>query len=417
LFVGTEFSCFMTNNGGGKWKKLGAGLPPVAVRDIAIQKRENDLVLGTFGRGFFVMDDYSPLRQISQEELAKDAQIFDIKDGLQYVERKPLGIRGNGFQGDNYWSARNPKVGATFTYFVKDGHTTLKSKRQKEEKKAIKEGRAIRYPTYDEWKAEKEEKDAFLQFTIRDKAGNIIRKIKTGLSDGSVNRMVWDGRLAYHMPVSLRPAFDNIFGNPPETGYFAMPGEYTVSLERSINGEMAQLVAPKSFKIKALDGVTLATADRGELMAFQEKMGDLQANFSAVGSQMGDINDKLRHMKKAVYYMNGSTQEFQNDIAKIEEELDAIQEEMYGDSYAGTLDKDTPYSITNRVFAAGFEMFNSTSKPTTTFTEAYRLANAGLKPLVARLQKLQSGAVKNLEEKLIKVGAPYTPGRRIDLGE
>jgi len=180
---------------------------------------------------------------------------------------------------------------------------------------------------------------------------------------------------------------------------------------------MAQLVAPKSFKIKALDGVTLATADRGELMAFQEKMGDLQANFSAVGSQMGDINDKLRHMKKAVYYMNGSTQEFQNDIAKIEEELDAIQEEMYGDSYAGTLDKDTPYSITNRVFAAGFEMFNSTSKPTTTFTEAYRLANAGLKPLVARLQKLQSGAVKNLEEKLIKVGAPYTPGRRIDLGE
>ena len=97
LFVGTEFSCFFTNNGGGYWKKLANGLPTIAVRDIAIQKRENDVVLGTFGRGFYVMDDYSPLRSMSLDKLQADAGIFPIKDGLLYVESLPLGLRGNSF--------------------------------------------------------------------------------------------------------------------------------------------------------------------------------------------------------------------------------------------------------------------------------------------------------------------------------
>ncbi|NRA50735.1 MAG: glycosyl hydrolase, partial [Phaeodactylibacter sp.] len=94
LFVGTEFSCFFSPDGGAHWKKLSAGLPTIAVRDIAIQKRENDLVLGTFGRGFYVMDDYSPLRQINETQLDADAHIFPIKDGLVYIERDPLGYSG-----------------------------------------------------------------------------------------------------------------------------------------------------------------------------------------------------------------------------------------------------------------------------------------------------------------------------------
>jgi photosystem II stability/assembly factor-like uncharacterized protein len=415
LFVGTEFSCFFTNNGGGHWKKLSAGLPTIAVRDIDIQKRENDLVLGTFGRGFYVMDDYSPLRKTSQEELAKAATIFPIKDGLQYNERLPLGIRENGFQGNNYWSADNPPVGVIFTYHVKEGHTTLKAKRQKMEKKAIKENRAIRYPTYEEYAAEREEKKAYLQFTIRDQAGNVIRKLKTGLSDGSLNRMVWNGRLPYQMPVSLQQPYDNIFGPPPATGYMAVPGDYTVSLSRSIDGKMEELVAPTPFKLKALDGVTLPAPDRAKLAEFQQKLATLQGNFSAVGTKLGDMDNKLKHIQKAIYAIPTPTANLQAKVDAIRDEMDAIERDLYGDPYASKLDKPAPYSITNRVFAAGFEMFGSTSAPTGTFEEAYRLASTGLQPILARIVALENGEVKDLEMELVKAGAPWTPGREIRL--
>ena len=69
IFCGTEFGVFFSPNSGGRWKELSNGLPTIAVRDIAIQQRENDLVLGTFGRGFYVMDDYSVLREIENKEV------------------------------------------------------------------------------------------------------------------------------------------------------------------------------------------------------------------------------------------------------------------------------------------------------------------------------------------------------------
>src|SRR5262249_51352429 len=62
LFVGTEFGLFFTPDGGKRWVRLKAGLPTISVRDLAIQKRESDLAVGTFGRGIYILDDYSPLR-------------------------------------------------------------------------------------------------------------------------------------------------------------------------------------------------------------------------------------------------------------------------------------------------------------------------------------------------------------------
>ena len=88
LFAGTEFGVCFTIDGGQKWVELSAGLPTIAVRDIAIQRRENDLVLGTLGRGFYVLDDYTPLRELNKETIDKAAHIFPVKTALEYVESK-----------------------------------------------------------------------------------------------------------------------------------------------------------------------------------------------------------------------------------------------------------------------------------------------------------------------------------------
>ena len=90
MFLGTEFGVYFTSNGGGKWQKLKGGFPNISVRDLAIQKRENDLVAATFGRGIYILDDYSALRQI---DTSKEAQLFTPKDGELYITTSCARIR------------------------------------------------------------------------------------------------------------------------------------------------------------------------------------------------------------------------------------------------------------------------------------------------------------------------------------
>ena len=138
LFAGTEFGAFFSTDGGLKWTKLG-GLPTIAVYDLDIQQRENDLVAATFGRGFYVLDNYSPLRDLNATNLSKKAHLSPIKDALLYIPADPLGLEGTGFQGANLWSASNPEFGAQFSLFLKDDIKSLKAQRQEKESALEKE--------------------------------------------------------------------------------------------------------------------------------------------------------------------------------------------------------------------------------------------------------------------------------------
>lgn len=415
LFVGTEFSCFFTNNSGGYWKKLANGLPTIAVRDIAIQKRENDLVLGTFGRGFYVMDDYSPLREMGQEALQAEAQIFPIKDGLLYIESLPLGLRGNSFQGHAMYAADNPEVGVAFTYYVKENIKTLKQKRQKAEKEQIKEGKDVKYPTYDELEAERNEEAPYLLFTIQDTDGNVIRKLKTGASKG-VKRIVWDGRYPSVSPIRLsQPSFDNPFANEDE-GILAMPGDYTVSLSRSVNGELTELVGPQSFKLNTLGGVTLPAKDRAALLAFQQDAQNLSRLVDGAGRMMSEIGNRMRFIERAVYSIPTPTPALNAEIQKIQDEMKAIRKEFYGDNIASTLDQPSPFTISNRIGWLTYEMWNSTSAPTNTQRESLKIVKRDFKPILTRIKKVYNEDLKSLEKKLDEAGAPYTPGRDLEYG-
>ena len=138
LFAGTEFGAFFTIDGGQHWVRLKGGLPTIAVRDMVIQAREGDLVIATFGRGFYVLDDITPLRQMKAESTEQAAAVFPVKDALLYVERHPLGEPKKGFQGDAFYTAENPPYGAVFTAYMKEKIKTKKEKRQEAEKDAAK---------------------------------------------------------------------------------------------------------------------------------------------------------------------------------------------------------------------------------------------------------------------------------------
>jgi len=245
------------------WKQLRGGLPTIAIRDLAIQKREHDLVLASFGRGFYVLDDYSPLRFLKQTE-GKEAFLFPIKASWMYVENSPLGIRGKGFLGESLYAAENPKVGATFTYFYKEDLKTRKEKRQEEQDKLNKDGKDVFYPTYESLKEEEKEEAPYLLFTIRKEKGDIIRKLKTAAKKG-VNRLVWDFRYPSANPININPSpNDNPFQSE-DVGQLVAPGVYTVTLSKSIDGVVTELAGPEKFEVKVLPGTTLPAARLGRV--------------------------------------------------------------------------------------------------------------------------------------------------------
>jgi hypothetical protein len=120
LFAGTEFGVFTSVDGGQRWVQLKGGMPVAQARDMTIQKRENDLVVATFGRGFYVLDDYSALRELTPQALNEDAALLPLRDAYIYSQTglAPAGTAGIGPMSGN-WAAPNPPYGAVFTYSVK----------------------------------------------------------------------------------------------------------------------------------------------------------------------------------------------------------------------------------------------------------------------------------------------------------
>jgi hypothetical protein len=193
LFAGTEFGAFFTIDAGLHWVRLKGGLPTVAVRDMVIQAREGDLVIATFGRGFYVLDDLTPLRQMKADSTEQAAAVYPVKDALLYVERHPLGEPGKGFQGDALYTAENPPYGAVFTAYLKDKVKTKKEKRQEAEKEAAKKNQTLPYPTNDELRAEAEEAKPEVYFVVYDESGVAIRRVDAS-TEGGFQRVAWDLR-------------------------------------------------------------------------------------------------------------------------------------------------------------------------------------------------------------------------------
>src|SRR5262249_42496118 len=159
---------YFTTNGGQKWVRLKGGLPTIAVRDLAIQKQENDLVVGTFGRGIYILDDYTPLRGLNTETLAKESKLLPVKDALLYIQTRQYGLRGKGFQGAAFYAAENSPFGATFTYYLKDAIKTRKQRRQEAEKEAAKKKVTPTYPSAEQLRAEADEEAPAVLLTIAD---------------------------------------------------------------------------------------------------------------------------------------------------------------------------------------------------------------------------------------------------------
>jgi photosystem II stability/assembly factor-like uncharacterized protein len=408
LFCGTEFGVFFSNNGGTSWNQLKSGLPVIAIRDIAIQKRENDLVLASFGRGFYILDDYSPLRHLQAENLGREAYIFPVKDALSYIEAKPLGLRGKAFMGENYFTAENPPVGAVFTYHMKEGYISLKEKRQKDEAEKVKLKQAVNYPSFDEIRAEDNEEARYLLFTVSDENGQVIRKIKSSPVKG-INRIAWDFRHAPATPATLTPSEPDIFSDP-EVGRLVLPGKYFVSLSKVEDGRITDITGKVPFNVKRLSLAGLKAQDSEERAVFEAKSARLQRAALGASNYRNELAGRVKLIREA-YFASGSADEtVLADIRRIEKELLSLSVLFTGDASVARREFEVPPSLISRIDNIIYNLAFSTSDPTKTIRDQYGIAGGMLTGALERLRELDS-SVRALENKLEEGYAPYTPGR------
>jgi photosystem II stability/assembly factor-like uncharacterized protein len=408
LFAGTEFGAWFTRDGGRKWIQLTGGLPTIAVRDIAIQRRENDLVLATFGRGFYVLDDYTPLRAIDAKLLAEPAVLFPVKKAPMYVESAPLGGYKKGFFGDSFYEAPNPPFGAVFTYYLKDELKSRKQRRHEVESKAAKAGADVFYPSWDELRAEDREVAPAVEWTVTDEEGHVIRRGTAPVTAG-LHRVAWDLRFPAAVPAGTpaRPGEGEGEGLP--TGPMAAPGTYKVSLATRIDGELKPLAPPQSFLVEPVGNSTLPVQDRAAELAFEEKVARLQRAVLGAVKVAEEAKAHLDLIDEAVVDTPGAEPNLTRRAHELRNRLRDLYAKLSGDRVIASHNEPAPPAILQRLETS--ISWGIMSAPTRTQQAAYTIAAADFAAVLDPLRQLIEIDLKALEDALESAGAPWTPGR------
>jgi len=412
LFVGTEFGLFFTIDGGKKWIQLKGGLPTISVRDLAIQKRENDLVVGTFGRSVYILDNYTPLRTLKPDMLSREAMLFPVKDSMMYIQSQPLGGRGKSFQGEAYYTADNPPFGASLTYYLKEAPKTRKQRRQEAEKEAEKSGKPLPYPAMSELSAEQEEEAPETFFTIKDPEGRVVRILNAVAAPG-MNRVSWDLRYPAPALAPSRPmdeGEEDPFAEPPG-GPLVMPGKYSVTLSKRINGVTTQVSGPQEFNVYVEGQASMPAPDRAALVEFQQKVARLQRAATGALETANQLKSRLAQIKRALHETPAAEARLTDDASSIEKRTNDILRALRGDTALQARQETLPPSIIQRIGTIVSDQRMSTSPPTQTQKDHYAAAAQEFERVLGQLRSLIEGDLARLEKAMEAAGAPWTPGR------
>ena len=410
LFVGNEFGLYFSIDGGQKWIQMKSGLPTIAVRDLNIQKRENDLVLGTFGRGIYILDNYTPLRLLKPEMLKQDGLLFPVKDALMYIQAQPLGGRGKSFQGESYYTADNPPFGATFTYYLKEELKTKKSKRQEAERDAQRKNTAITLPSSADLRAEEEEEAPAVIFTISDSSGRLVRRLSGPVTAG-MQRVAWDLRSpAPSLPPPPNPETENPFDEGP-SGPLVMPGAYKVSMAKRVDGVITSLGQPQEFQVIVEGQERMSPADRANLVEFQQKVARLQRALQGASATTNALKPRQVAIRRALLETPLAPEKLLSDAAALDKRTNEILRALQGDQALRQRNMNLPPSISDRVGDIVGSQRMSTSRPTQTQIDQYTAAAQEFETALNRLRQLIEGDLAKLEKQMEAAGVPWTPGR------
>lgn len=284
IYAGTELGLFATYDNGRNWLPLNLkNLPNVAVHDIVVHPRENDLILATHGRSIWIFDDATVIQQMTPQILDSSAHLFSVRPGLRFASTfTRYGI------GDKVFTGPNPAAGATITYYLK----------------------------------EKLDEKAEFKMQVFDRDGKLVQDIEKPSREKGLNRITWN--LRFGGPEVRRPPTPEqvAFGFGPR-GPLALPGTYT--LKMTVGGKVYE----QPVEVRLDPGVTTPIAELQESLEMQIKLRDMQ---TVVNTSLRFLDSIKEQLKQAQTTMKNLAKEPDKDLMKALEdyikEVDALQDKL-----------------------------------------------------------------------------------------
>ena len=396
LFIGTEFGLFFSVNGGKDWVELEGGIPTISTRDVKIQRRENDLVAGTFGRGIYILDDYAPLRSLTEKSMQQEAILFAPSRPVKWFQ---LDDNHTDSDGDDRFVAENPEHGATFTYYLKDSLLTAKEKRQEAEKKLIEDKKYPKYPSWEAVEAENQEAAPAIYVEIKDSEGDVIKRVEGKVKKG-LHRITWDMKHTSTAPLTDKESKDR--------GLMALPGTYTATLFKRVDAKVTPLSEAVSFELQPIYQGALEGASYEEIAAYSNDVSRAQKRALSSTTVLMQLKDTMALLRTAI-------DRTPSDVAKLEAQFAAIQDEIneVNRAFYGLKSRDKmgikPANIMSRLRYARSAL-GSSYGPTQQHKDQLGYAQNSLDSVVTRISTLQNTAVPKLQHAVLDAGGPWTAG-------
>jgi len=370
MFVGTEFGLYFTINGGDSWTRWTNGYPTVSTYDMVMHPREHDLVIGTFGRSFWVLDDIRPLRELAAEgidELEKPIKAFDSPDAYLANWRQAMGTR---FAADAIYSGDNRPRGAMITFSV---NKELSKKSDKADTPAASSRSWGRRGSNEEQ----------VKVAIFDESGENIRNFELTPEHNGINRMQWGlDRKGMQRP-SRRAARPNL---PEPRGGSVLPGTYKVVLSYAGSKDSTMVTVLYDPRIEITKEALEATA------ALEDEAAMLGAELAKAVQSLVTAESILKVNRGLLDADSRSADELKavRDVHKAtSEELDAIFAMIFGsndDDRQGIV-RNPEVTVMSRLYGAGRYLGNDIDGPGVTEQNLLRLA----KEAVAEAMKTIDG--------------------------
>jgi photosystem II stability/assembly factor-like uncharacterized protein len=265
LYAGTELGVFVSADRGAHWVELKNNLPTLAVNDLVIHPRDNDLVLGTHGRGIWILDNVNALQELTGDVLAAEAHLFGIEPAemIRYVSVKAQ-------EGDLVFKGKNPPAGAIIDYYLRE-----------------------------------EPGESEIALTVLDAAGNEVRTLEPSRKRG-INRVVWDLRHAkLPDPVGEEP---NDEGETPKgpNGPLVIPGSYTVRLTVKGRGHDRMVEVAEDPRIEVAAGPRRAWTDALlELGRMYRETNARVEKSLAAGAEVEPMTKDLKELRRRLRILYG----------------------------------------------------------------------------------------------------------------
>ena len=399
MFCATETAIYVTLNGGKKWQKV-PGAPTISFRDITIQKRENDLVAASFGRGFFVLDDYSSLREMTEEKLSKEGSLFNTRDALWYIPKSTIGNTGG-----DYYFAENPDFGAVFTYHLSNSYPTLKSKRKELEKEMINKGQQIPAINWSLLEKESREEKTKVYILIKDSDGEEVNRVNASASKG-LNRVAWNLRHGSNPVINSDRMQYRSSGSRrySRSGHLVSPGNYTASLVKETEGQMFVLDGPINFNVVDLGRSTLQGTSYEDYSSHAYNVDQVYDRQTIFSNKLTKTMNMVKAMRLSLHTSKQLNNELGNNLFQMEEELNQILVEVNGNSAKSEIGEKNDPTL-SRFISNAARGLSTTYGPTGQHKQSLEIANSMLDKLEVKLNVIE-GKLPSMKLELNNMNAP-----------